>query len=74
MRLNDDDLLNVTGGMNEDEIINKINTLYTFIPEGIRNEIINALKKYGKKTAKALAEKLVSKEYKNIESLISLFN
>lgn len=70
--LNDNDLEKVTGGMTNNEIINKINSFYCFLPEDIRNKIIDALNNYGKKAAKALAEKLTS-SIPQAEGIVDLF-
>lgn len=71
--LNDEELSNVVGGLTSNEIIEKINDLYSFVPESIRNKIIEALNKYGKKTAKDLAEKLVKGKFPLAEGIIKLF-
>lgn len=70
--LNDSDLEKVTGGMTNNEIINKINSFYGFLPEDIRNKIIDALNNYGKKAAKALAEKLTS-SIPQADGIVDLF-
>lgn len=61
--LNDSELEIVNGGTTAtkaeiDGIKETINALYGFVPEEIRNKIIEAYEKYGKKAAKALAQQL----------------
>ena len=61
--LNDSELEIVNGGTTPtkaeiDRIKATINALYGFVPEEIRNKIIEAYEKYGKESAKALAQRL----------------
>lgn len=72
MELNDNQLQKVSGGMTDQEIIDSINTKYSQLPEDIRDKIIEAINKYGKKTAQNLAEKLI-KDYEWAESMLDLF-
>ena len=50
----------------------KINELYGFVPEEIRNKIIEAYEKYGKKAAKELTQKLTNNHptWRGIENLL----
>ena len=72
MELNDNQLKQVSGGMTDQEIIDSINNKYSQLPQDIRNKIIEALNKYGKKDAQNLAEKLI-KNYEWAKSLLDLF-
>lgn len=72
MELHDNQLEQVSGGMTDQEIIDSINNKYSQLPQDIRNKIIEALNKYGKKDAQNLAEKLI-KNYEWAKSLLDLF-
>ena len=72
MELNDNQLQKVSGGMSEQEIVDAINTKYRQLPEEIRDKIIEAIDKYGKKAARSLAEKLI-KDYDWAKPLLDLF-
>lgn len=74
MILDDEELNNVVGGLTNNEIIEKINNKYSFVPESIRKEIIEALNKFGKKAAKDLAEKLIKNKYPLAKEIINLFD
>lgn len=73
MELNEKQLEKVTGGMTDEMIIKIINEQYSQLPESIRSRIIDALNTYGKKAAKALAEKLI-KNFDWAKSILKLFD
>lgn len=73
MILKDSDLENVYGGLTDAEIINKINSLYTYVPESIRNEIIRCLNKCGRKATIALIQKYNTAEFVWAKEMLDLF-
>ena len=74
MTLKDEVLEKVTGGFTDSEIIENINKLYGKLPEEIRNAIIDALNKKGRKAAKAVASKLLNNSYDWAKPIIDMFN
>lgn len=74
MVLNDDQLNNAYGGMTNAEIVNKIYEFYDALPADITNAIIEVLQKYGKTTAKTLAQKLLENRFDWAMTMLQLFD
>ena len=76
--LNDNELNAISGGTlsldqekEKEEIIAKIKRLYPWAPDEITSKIIEAIRNYGFKAAKSLAQKL-TKSYPLLEDLPNL--
>ena len=76
MELNDDELNAISGGtlsldQEKEKIIAKIKSLYAWAPDEITSKIIEAIRNYGFKAAKSLAQKL-TKSYPLLKDLPDL--
>ena len=71
--LSDNDLFSVAGGYNDDEIVEKINQFYSFLPKEMTDKVIEALATYGRKAAKDLCLKF-SKTIEKFKDVAKLFD